>query len=92
VSEITGLTQSSSKRGFSLRQPFDRLRSRAPFSFFCRGFSPGRAKIVEKKEVKYLAAELPELDEGQATAALRTPPRNSWEIGDWSAKSPISNP
>jgi hypothetical protein len=31
----------------------------------------------EKRWVKYLAAELPELDEGQATAALRAPPQKS---------------
>jgi hypothetical protein len=35
--------------------------------------------IHEKKEVKYLAAELPEPDEGQARAVLLTPPRNSWQ-------------
>jgi hypothetical protein len=39
----------STKRGFGLRQS-------GTFSSFYRGFSPGRAKILDKKELKYLAA------------------------------------
>jgi hypothetical protein len=41
--------QSPTKHGFGLRQS-------GTFSSFYRGFSPGRAKILDKKELKYLAA------------------------------------
>jgi hypothetical protein len=41
--------RSSTKHSFGLRQS-------GIFSSFYRGFSPRRAKILDKKELKYLAA------------------------------------
>jgi hypothetical protein len=50
---------------FSLRQPFDRLRSRGIFHKGVPIFAL-RAKIGTQKTGKYLAAEHPEPVEGQA--------------------------
>jgi hypothetical protein len=53
------LTQSATKRGFSLRQPSNLRQAQEPwypFFLFSSIFRPAGRKIDEKKEVKYLAA------------------------------------